>query len=334
MDHSRLTDFLRRKMPRAENLRVIGLKRISGGSSRETYAFDLEWVEGAETRTRALIGRRDPTGGLLKSDRASEFRVLEAMHRAGLHVPEPLHLELDPAVMDRPFFIMHRAGGRTSGGPFPQTEPAPLREKIAHQLLEELARLQALDYRALKLEFLGAPKDHAESARAQTAHWREIYDRDRMGEHYPILDAAFAWLAANPVVTDRVVIVHGDFRSGNYLYDDDGMLAMLDWEMTHLGDPMEDLGWASMRFWGRGEFAAGLMEREAFYRLYEEISGRSIDRERLFFYQVLGNAKMATICLTGVCDFTEGRTVDAQMPFLEQLLAPLCDDLALQLKLA
>ena len=320
-------------MPRAENLRVAGLKRISGGSSRETYAFDLEWLEGGQPRSRPLIGRRDPTGGLLKTDREREFRVLEAMHCAGMMVPEPLHLELDPTVMDRPFFIMHRAPGRTSGGAFPETEPAALRETIAHQFLAELAKLQALDYRALGLEFLGEPKNPAEVARAQAAHWREVYDRDRMGEHYPILDAAFAWLGANPVVTDRVVIVHGDYRSGNYLYDDTGMLALLDWEMTHLGDPMEDLGWASMMFWGRGDIAAGLLEREEFYRLYEEKTGRAIDRERLFFYQVLGNAKMATICLTGVCDFAEGRTADAQMPFLEQLLAPLFDDLALQLKL-
>jgi len=63
---------------------VVGLKRISGGSSRETYAFDLEWSEAGETRMRPMIGRRDPTGGLLKSDREREFTVIAAMHRAGL----------------------------------------------------------------------------------------------------------------------------------------------------------------------------------------------------------------------------------------------------------
>jgi len=78
---------------------VVGLKRISGGSSRETYAFDLEWSEGGETRTRPLIGRRDPTGGLLKSDREREFKVIDAVHRAGLKVPEPLFLELDASVI-------------------------------------------------------------------------------------------------------------------------------------------------------------------------------------------------------------------------------------------
>jgi len=259
-------------MPDAENLQVLGLRRISGGSSRETYAFDLEWQEHGETRRRPLIGRRDPTGGLLKSEREREFRVIDAMHRAGLRVPEALFLELDRSVMDRPFFVMHRAGGRTSNGAVPASESVELREKIAHQFLDELVRIQSLDYRALGLEFLGEPRDLAEPALVQTAHWTEIYHRDRMGEHYVLLDAAFAWLAANPVAADRITLVHGDFRSGNYLYDDEGMIAMLDWEMAHIGDPIEDLAWATMMFWGRQELAAGLMEREAFYRLYEQKS--------------------------------------------------------------
>ena len=236
-------------------------------------------------------------------------------------------------MIERPFFVMARAEGRVSTGAFPATEPAELQAKIADQFLEQLARLQALDYRALGLESLGEPRDLAEPARAQTALWRETYERDRMGEHCPVMSAAFAWLEANPVETDRVVVVHGDYRSGNYLYDDSGINAMLDWELAHLGDPMEDLGWASMMFWGRAELAGGLMEREAFYRLYERKTGYPVDRKRLFFYQVLGNAKMAVICLTGIRDFVEGRTSDSIMPFLQLLLPPLFDDLAIQLRL-
>jgi aminoglycoside phosphotransferase (APT) family kinase protein len=333
LDQHRLTEYLKRKMPHAREHRVMGLKRISGGSSRETYAFDLEWSEGTETHTRPMIGRRDPTGGLLKSDREREFKVIAAMHRAGLKVPEPLYLELDASVMDRPFFIMHRASGQTGMGAFPAAEMESTRAKVADDFLGELARLQSLDYRESGLEILGAPENLEDPARIQAAHWNEIYERDRMVEHYPILDAAFAWLKANPVVTDRIVIVHGDYRSGNYLYDENGIIAMLDWEMAHLGDPMEDLGWASMMFWGRDELAGGLMEREAFYQLYESKTGRRVDRERLFFYQVLGNAKMAVICLTGIRDFVERRTSDAVMPFLELLLPALLEDLAKQLRL-
>jgi aminoglycoside phosphotransferase (APT) family kinase protein len=255
------------------------------------------------------------------------------MYRAGLKVPEPLFLELDGAVMDRPFFVMHRAPGRVTPGAFLETEPADLRAKVADDFLTELAKLQAVDWRALGLEWLGPPRDSEDAARTQAHHWFEIYERERMGEHYPILDAAFAWLKANPVRGGHTVVVHGDYRSGNYLYDERGIIAMLDWEMTHLGDPMEDLGWASMLFWGRGDIAGGLMDREEFYRVYEQKTRTAVDRARLKFYQVLGNAKMAVICLTGIRDYTEGRTADSVMLYLLPLLTPLLEDLANQLEL-
>ncbi len=334
MDAKRLTEYLRRKMPAASELRVLDFKRIPGGSSRETYSFDVEWVANGERHTRPMIGRRDPTGGLLKTEREREFKVIEAMYRAGMKIPEPLILELDPSVMDRPFFIMHRLPGRTATGGQAIVEPQPLREKIAEQFLSEMARLHSLDWRALGLDWLGAPKHNAEPAPVQTEHWIEIYERDRMGENYPILDAAFAWLRENPVVADRITLVHGDFRGGNYLFDENGMIAMLDWEMTHLGDPLEDLGWSSMNLWGFENLAGGLLERERYYKLYEEKTGSAIDRERLFFYQVLGNAKMAVICITGIRDFAEGRTSDAVMVLLLQIVLPiLLEDLGNQLKL-
>ncbi len=321
-------------MPHAIDLRVLNLVRIPGGSSRETYSFDVEWKESGKHQTRPMIGRRDPTGGLLKSEREREFKVVDAMYRAGMTIPEPLFLELDPAVMDRPFFIMHRMPGRTAAGGAAAAEPEPLRRKLADEFLSGMARLHQLDWRTLKMEWLGAPKDLAEPARAQTQHWFELYNQDRMNEAWPIIDAAFAWLKANPVVTDRIAIVHGDYRSGNFLFDDSGLISMLDWEMTHLGDPLEDLGWSTMRLWGCDHLAGGLIDRDDFIRVYEQKSAAVVDRKRLFFYQVLGNAKMAVICLTGIRDLAEGRTPDPTMVTLLNIVLPiLLEDLAAQLKL-
>jgi aminoglycoside phosphotransferase (APT) family kinase protein len=334
MDAPRLTDYLKRKLPHATDLRVIELVRVPGGSSRETYSFDVEWSENGQHKTRPMIGRRDPTGGLLKSEREREYKVVDAMYRAGIKIPEPLFLELDPSVMERPFFIMHRMPGRTAVGGVAAAEPEPLRRKLADEFLAEMARLHQLDWRALKMEWLGVPQDLAEPARAQTQHWCELYHQDRMNEPWPIIDAAFAWLKANPVIADRVTIVHGDFRSGNFLFDDSGLVTMLDWEMTHLGDPIEDLGWSSMRLWGRDTLAGGLIDRDEYIRLYEQKSAVPVDRERLFFYQVLGNAKMAVICLTGIRDLAEGRTSDPTMVILLNMVLPiLLEDLAAQLKL-
>jgi aminoglycoside phosphotransferase (APT) family kinase protein len=334
VDATRLIEYLRRKMPQASDLRVINLIRIPGGSSRETYSFDLEWTENEALKTRPMIARRDPTGGLLKSERSREYRVVDAMHRAGMKIPEPLFLELDPAVMERPFFIMHRMPGHVAAGGTAAAEPEALRRQLADEFLAQMARLHQLDWRALGMDWLGVPGDFAEPARAQTQHWLGLYHTDRMQEPWPIIDAAFTWLKANPVVADRITIVHGDFRSGNFLFDEHGFISMLDWEMTHLGDPLEDLGWSTMGLWGKGNLAGGLIDREEYIRLYEEKSGAPVDRKRLFFYQVLGNVKMAVICLTGIRDLAEGRTPDPTMVTLLSIVLPiLFEDLAAQLKL-
>jgi aminoglycoside phosphotransferase (APT) family kinase protein len=321
-------------MPDATGLRVVNLMRIPGGSSRETYSFDVEWTENGARKTIPTIGRRDPIGGLLKSEREREYKVVDAMYRAGMKIPKPLFLELDPAVLERPFVITHRMPGRTATGAPAAAEPEPLRRKLADELMTEMARLHQLDWRALKMEWLGVPRDLAEPARAQTKHWFDLYHHDRMNEAWPIVDAAFAWLKANPVVADRVAIVRGDFRAGNFLFDDTGLNTMLDWEMTHLGDPLEDLGWSTMRLWGHGNLAGGLIDREEYIALYAQKSGAAVDRKRLFFYQVLGNAKMAVICHTGIRDFAEGRTSDPTIVMLRNMVLPiLLEDLAAQLKL-
>jgi len=196
VDANRLTDYLQRKMPHASDLRVVNLMRIPGGSSRETYSFDLEWTESGQPHTRPMIARRDPTGGLLKSERSREYKVVDAMYRVGMKIPEPLFLELDPSVMERPFFVMQRMPGRTAAGAGAAAEPEALRRALANDFLTELARLHQLDWRALGMNWLGVPGDLAQPARTQTQHWFDLYNADRMHEPWPILDAAFNWLQA------------------------------------------------------------------------------------------------------------------------------------------
>ena len=159
------------------------------------------------------------------------------------------------------------------------------------------------------------------------------YRKDRLEAH-PILEETFGWLWRNLPATDRIVLVHGDYRSGNYLYDDTGRItAILDWETAHLGDPMEDLGWASMKFWNGGGLAVGLMPRAELLRRYEKESGKPVDEKRVFFYEILGNAKMATICLTGTRAFCQGTTAHLLHGILGLLVPRLLEDLVDQLRL-
>src|SRR5437899_1891551 len=109
-------------MRSARDLEVLNFKRVSGGSSRETYSFDLGYSENGVAQSRPMILRRDPTGGLLQSSREREFKIIDAMCKAGLKVPAALFLELGSAPLERPFFVMERAEGRVSPGAVAETE--------------------------------------------------------------------------------------------------------------------------------------------------------------------------------------------------------------------
>ncbi len=160
MDALKLAEYLQRETPRAENLHVTSLVRTLAGSSRETYSFDAEWIEDGILKTLPMILQRGA------SER--EFNVLVAMHRAGIKTPEPRFLELDTSTLGEPFLITERVPGRTAYGASMLVEPVPLRRKLADQFIAEMVRLHQLDWRALQLEWLGAPNDLAEPARAQT----------------------------------------------------------------------------------------------------------------------------------------------------------------------
>ena len=148
----------------------------------------------------------------------------------------------------------------------------------------------------------------------------------------PIVEHALAWLAANLPPDAERTLVHGDYRTGNFLVVRDGarsrLTGILDWEMVHVGDPIEDLGWAVSRLWrAQGSFACCLAEPDDFVRMYERASGRRVERERLRFYQVLSAVKMLAIMLTGIRVFLDGRSKDVRMaifdhqaPFLHVLL--------------
>jgi len=308
--YERLCAFLKSQIPAATELAVRGLERKPGGASRETWAFDVAWRENEEPLSRRCILRRDPPASLLDSDqtdRSFEFRVLKALESTALPAPRAYWLDRSGAWLERPSLIMQRIGGQPTPVPtFPPSENSELRAKIAAQFVPILAELHRTDWKALGLDFLGVPSIGKEAAAKQVAVWEAVYRKNQLEVH-PILDEAFAWLRRNLPSTDRISLVHGDYRSGNYLYDEAGRItAILDWEVAHLGDPMEDLGWASMKFWRGDGLAVGLLPRNELLHRYEQEGGDPVDDKRVFFYEVLGNAKMAAIALTGARAFSRG----------------------------
>ncbi len=312
MREEQIAAYLAHQMPQAGEIEVSGLWRIPGGASRETWSFDATWREGKALAGRGFILRRDPEASLLETERYVEFRVYEALKDSGVPVPDVYWLEEDPKWLERPFFVMGRLPGEAS----PQQLVAGVLdvdiEAIAQQKVEILGRIHNLDWQALGLEFLGVPEAPDRCGDHEIDRWEKIM-RQHALEPQPVLELALAWLRGRRPVAQRIALVHGDYRTGNFLVEKDRITGVLDWEMVHLGDPLEDVAWGCVRSWRWAGDArvGGLMLRDEYYRRYEEASGFSVDREAVRFWEALGNFKWAIICLTGARSFAEGRSKDA-----------------------
>ncbi|HWO93824.1 MAG TPA: phosphotransferase family protein [Dehalococcoidia bacterium] len=319
----RLGRYIQHRLSLAEPAEICGLVQIPGGASRETWSFDAAWEDEEGRHTWPLIVRRDPVAGLLETDRDREFAVYRALQGSSIPVPPVYWLERDSAWLERPFFIMGRVPGIATPDAVLKGEfGSP--EVIGHEMARILADIHMFDWTKHDLEALGPPPAPNECASREVEHWQRIYERESF-EPRPILDAAFRWLRAHPPTAERISLVHGDYRTGNYLVTHDGITAVLDWEMAHLGDPMEDLGWTCMRFWrwARDDRVGGVLTREQFFHRYEEAGGPRVDLDSVHYWELLGNLKMAIICITGARSFVEKRAVNATLAMVGRAVAPL-----------
>jgi aminoglycoside phosphotransferase (APT) family kinase protein len=323
----RIAAYLAHRMPAARNVRVEAVRRIPGGASRETWSFDAFWEEDHAPHQGGFILRRDPDASLLVTEREREYRIYRALEGTAVPVPRARWLEPDPCWLDRPFFIMDRIDGcQTSGDLLAGPGYASVRPKVAARKMAILAALHALDWRALGLDTLGTPDSPAACAPRELAHWRAIIETEAI-EPQPVLRAAMDWLASNlPPPAARIALVHGDYRTGNFLYDPQGQIrGILDWEMAHLGDPMEDLAWLALRSWRyrHPQLAGGLAPRAELFTLYEQAGGVPVNERSVHWWEVLGNVKLAAIFLTGARSYVEGRTTDIMMALVGRMLPPL-----------
>jgi len=333
----RLERFLAARLGDADGLRILGLERSTEGFSQETFSLDVEIGHGGATERRGYVVKREPEAGLLEPyDLEPEFRVLHSLSDEGLLTPPTPWFENDPGVLDRSFYVMEKLDGDVplpvegpeGSGPFTEGQ----RRALAPQVTAALARLHAVDWQKHGFEFLGVPEVGRNAAAQELRRWEQRIERAGFPVA-PILEESLAWLRRNLPSSDEVTLVHGDYRVGNFLVeltDDDARLTgILDWEMVHLGDPLEDLAWCSSQLWRGGTPNVGtLVPPEEFARSYADASGREVDPTRMGFYEILSIVKMAAIMLTGIRAFQDGRTddlrmaiFDHQLPFLHALMA-------------
>lgn len=309
----KLRGFLR------ENLRVAGdeirLEQFPAGSSNLTYSVRVGGEE--------YVLRRPPFGNQVKSahDMKREFEVLSKLWAVYQPAPKPLIYCADESVIGSEFYLMERRRGLIIRGKSPEVleNSAALQRKVCESFIENLADFHRLDYEKIGLGALGKPEGYAQR---QVEGWTKRYFNAKTDEHAE-LETAIEWLNRNIPVSTGATLVHNDYKFDNVMLDPDDLTkitAVLDWEMTTLGEPLMDLG-TTLGYWMSKD--AGnemlsmpfnprvLMEnitRTELVEIYAEKSGTDVSD--ILFYYVFGTFKIAVIAQQIYSRFVKGFTKD------------------------
>ncbi|HZZ89204.1 MAG TPA: phosphotransferase family protein [Caulobacteraceae bacterium] len=301
-----LAAVARARFPGAEG--VSNVTRLTAGATQEIWRFDLR-ENGVDT---PLILRRSP-GGLVVERPANsssigldtEGALLRLVEDAGAPVPHVRHI-LEPADGLGQGFIMTFVAGETLGGRIVRDARfAEVRPKLARQCGEILARIHAIPASA-------APHLKHSTAAELVDQWRTAYEATEWPR--PVFELAFRWLGDHlPPPPAQARLVHGDFRNGNLIFDESGVAAVLDWELAHVGDPMEDMGWICTNCWRFGQVdkpVGGFGRREDMWEGYEAAGGDPVSRAHALFWEVFGSMRWGVMCAGMIPTFRANDSVE------------------------
>ncbi len=304
---SQLRTWLATRLSGARDVRIGELKGPSEtGFSSDTLMFDAEWTEHGTQRAQ-LVARLQPTGFTVfpTYDIAAQYRVMKILGSTDVPLPRMRWLEEDPDVLGVPFCVMDRVDGRVptdnppyhTGGWLPELAPAE-RTALWWSGFEAMVRVHRLDWRNLDLTFLAKPHGHPSPLVQQLREYAAYVDWGMDRRRHPLIARAQRWLDAHQPVDEPVGLCWGDSRLGNQIFDGTRCVAVLDWEMARLGDPVQDLAWwvALDRCFSEGlsvERLPGLPDRHATIARWEQGLGRSA--RHFEYYEVLALYKFAAI---------------------------------------
>jgi aminoglycoside phosphotransferase (APT) family kinase protein len=320
-----LAGYLRGKIEGVES--SIAVEQFPGGHSNLTYLIKPTSSTGtpacASASTREYVLRRSPLGPVAPKahDMAREFHVLQAVHPYFPEAPNVYHLCEDPSVIGATFFIMERRQGTILRNKIPKElesiEDYP--RKVSEAFIDCQIRLHAIDVKATGLIALGKPEGFIDR---QLRGWTDRWNRAKT-EDLPQMDRVIEWLAKNLPPSPAPTLVHNDYKLDNVMLHDgsfDRIEAVLDWEMTTVGDPLSDLG-LTLCYWAWAtapEFRAmglqapssmpGWYSRDQFVERYADKTGR--DLKHLGYHEVLGVFKLAVILQQIYYRFHVGQTQD------------------------
>ncbi len=296
-------------------------KPLEGGSIQENWRISCH-IDG---QANDFVLRRDAPAKIGSSrPRHEEFALLETAHQAGVRVPRPVAVCRDPAVIGVPFFLMQWVDGvglgsrvvkdLTLGGD---------RVKLGERLGRELAAIHRIDGEADRLEFLG-PRNAVDAAAAMIEGLRATLDSLRVVR--PAIEWGLRWAELNAPPASGTVLVHNDYRTGNYMVDQQGLAAILDWEFAEWGDPLADIGWFCAECWrfGRNDLdAGGVAPRAVFYAGYESVSARKVDDAAVRYWEVVAHLRWAVIALEQAARHISGREPSLELALTGRIVPEL-----------
>ena len=259
-----------------DDAEIHGLRRLSGGASRETWRFEADG--------RPLILQRQRAGDV--RDMLIEAGVVRAAGRGGAPVPELIDARRRDDGMA--FMVLEAVEGETIARKILRDDDyAAARPRLVGDFGAALARIHALDATAI------AGLQHTD----QLEYYTGVLDD--LGQPHPVLELVRNWLVDTRPAEGTPTLVHGDFRLGNLIVGEDGLGAVIDWELAHLGDPMEDLGWLCVKAWRFGQRppVAGLGEYDELFEAYSAAGGGDVDADVVRWWEVLGTWKWAVMCV-------------------------------------
>ncbi len=290
---SKVASMLQRALPDFRNLKKV--ERLSGGASQETYRVEIETSSGEQ-----LLAMRRAPGGV-KVDPVPghpgldvEALLMSSARAAGVPEPEVFHILDDQDDLGDGFVMQWLDGIALGARVLRSPELDEVRPQLAYMCGQALARIHAIDLAATGL-------DQKLSVIEPAQYVEQTWERYRaFNTPQPMIDYAGRWLMEHAPKNFTPALVHNDFRNGNIMFDGDGIVAVLDWEVAHIGDPMRDLGWICTNSWrfGRSDLPVGGFGSYAdLFAGYQSVSGIEIEPEQVKYWEVFGSFWWAIGCL-------------------------------------
>jgi aminoglycoside phosphotransferase (APT) family kinase protein len=281
---------------------VLALQPLFGGNARAASAFRLRYRAGGEAREMPCVMLSQETGRQVDSDVAKEFAILRAIDGAA-RAPRAVAVDESGATVGAPSIVLERLPGAANAVAFLERTDAATGARLMEELAAVIAEMHAAPCPAAAYGGNRQAATARELAERQVEEWAATFEARRM-EPLPVMASLFGWLRDHLPEPRRIGLVHGDLRPGNFLYDGARVTGLLDWEMAHAGDPLEDIAWLYRPLWSPERF----LPLHEFVMAYGRRAGVEIAWADVLYYRVFSELKFATISLAAASAFSSGRT--------------------------